>query len=396
MSVKSRASGIKRWVYYLLAILLLIIITVFLAGPELAEKKLNLVTHTSGYAVTAEAQKLHSTLLVADMHADSLLFNRDLNKKNNYGHVDVPRLIEGNVALQFFTVVTKSPRSQNIESNDGKSDNITALAVLQRWPAGTWRSLKNRALYQSEKLHNFAAKSNGKLVIIKTSKDLEKYLEMKKSNPAITAGILGLEGAHALEGDLANLDVLYDAGFRMIGPTHFFDNEVGGSAHGVEKGGLTPFGREVIKRMEQLNIIVDLAHASPAMIEDILDMSSRPVVVSHTGVKGTFNNNRNLTDEQIRRIASKGGLIGIGFWDTAVGSTDPKAISRSIRYVADLVGVKHVALGSDYDGTVKTAFDTSQMAVLTEALMAEGLSENDIRMVMGGNVIRLLKETLPY
>lgn len=150
------------------------------------------------------------------------------------------------------------------------------------------------ALYQAHKLSRFAKKSKGKLTFIKSVQDLEYYFQQRKQDPRITAGILRIEGAHALEGNLANVDLFYQAGFCMIGPAHFFDNEMGGSAHGLEKGGLTEFGRKVIRKMEELNMIEDLAHASPKMIDDILNLTTRPVIVSHSGVKGTFNNNRNL------------------------------------------------------------------------------------------------------
>ena len=183
--------------------------------------------------------------------------------------------------------MTKTPRGQNIESNDDTTDQITLLAIAQRWPPSAWSSLKERALYQARKLHDAAARSEGRFVIIKTADDLARYLELRKSTPGITAGLLGIEGAHALDGELANIDVLFDAGFRMMAPTHFFDNDIGGSAHGVAKGGLTEKGREMIRLMEEKRMIVDLAHASEKTIEDVLAIARRPIVVSHTGVCGT-------------------------------------------------------------------------------------------------------------
>jgi microsomal dipeptidase-like Zn-dependent dipeptidase len=283
----------------------------------------------------------------------------------------------------------------NIESNDGSTDNITLLAIAERWPLASWSSLKERALYQARKLHDVAARSGGRLVIIKSSADLSAYLERRRSEPEITAGFLGVEGAHALDGDVNNVDVLFDAGFRMMAPTHFFDTEMGGSAHGAAKGGLTDKGREMIRRMEARRMIVDLAHASPQTIEDVLATATRPVVVSHTGVKGTCDNTRNLSDEQLKAIAGTGGVIGIGYWDTATCGQDARAIARAIRYAADLVGVRHVGLGSDYDGAITAPFDTTGLVQITEALIEQGFSRPDIEMIMGGNVIRLLNEGLP-
>jgi microsomal dipeptidase-like Zn-dependent dipeptidase len=328
------------------------------------------------------------------MHADALLWNRDLNVYSAIAQVDVPKLIRGNVALQAFTVVTKTPRGLNIERNTDETDNIFWLSLTQRLPLENLFSLTKRALYQAKKLHEYAANSNGKLVVIENKRDLAAFVERRKTEQ-ITAGWLGIEGAHALDGKLENVDVLFDAGFRMMAPTHFFDNDIGGSAHGVEKGGLTKKGKDVIRRMESKKMLVDLAHASPRTIDDILTIATRPVVVSHTGVKGTCDNQRNLTDDQLKRIAATGGVIGIGFWDTAVCGEDAASIARAIKYAVRVAGIDHVALGSDFDGSVKVPFDTSGEAFITEALIAEGFTDQNIDLVMGGNVLKLIAENFP-
>jgi microsomal dipeptidase-like Zn-dependent dipeptidase len=318
-----------------------------------------------------------------------------LNQRGAWGHVDVPRLIEGHVALQGFTVVTKTPRGMNIESNTGDTDNVRLLAIASFWPLSTWSSLTERALYQARRLQQFAATSGGKLTIIKSGADLNQYLSRRKSNPQITAGFLGIEGAHALDGKLENLDRLYDAGYRMIGLAHFFDNEFAGSAHGASKYGLTPQGRELVKQMQEKKMFIDLAHCSANVIDDVLKLATRPVLVSHTGVKGTCNNNRNLSDEQLRRIARNGGVVGIGFWETATCGRDARAIAKAIRHAVSVMGVDQVGLGSDYDGTVAEPFDASGLAQLTDALLQEHFSEAEIRKIMGENVIRTLQFFLP-
>ena len=211
----------------------------------------------------------------------------------------------------------------------------------------------------------------------------------------MTAGLLAIEGAHALDDDPANVEVVADAGFRMMSPSHFFDNAFGGSAHGIEKGGLTPAGREMIERMEARRMLVDVAHASAATIDDVLAMSTRPVVASHTGARGVIDNARNLSDEHLRGIAASGGLIGIGFWPTACGGDDVAAIVRSISYAVDVAGVDHVGLGSDFDGGVPVPFDATGMIRITEALLGAGLADGDIAKVMGGNALRLFAEALP-
>jgi microsomal dipeptidase-like Zn-dependent dipeptidase len=232
-------------------------------------------------------------------------------------------------------------------------------------------------------------------VVIESSADLSSYLERRRLNGKLTAGLLSIEGAHALDGKLENLDVLYRAGYRMMSPSHFFDNDIGGSSAGVRKAGLTDKGREWVRQMEARHMIVDLAHASAGTIDDVLAIANRPVVVSHTGVKGTCNNNRNLSDEQIRAVAAKGGLIGIGYWDTATCGTDARAIVKAMRYVSDRVGVEHVALGSDFDGATTAPFDTTGLVEITDAMLEAGYSEQEIRAIMGENVMKFLKENLP-
>jgi microsomal dipeptidase-like Zn-dependent dipeptidase len=191
------------------------------------------------------------------------------------------------------------------------------------------------------------------------------------------------------------LERLFDAGVRVVGLTHFFDNRFAGSAHGVEQGGLTEAGRSLVVAMESRGVIVDLAHASAETIDDVLELSARPPLVSHTGVRGTCDNARNLSDAQIDRIAAAGGVIGIGFWPTAVCGTRPADIARAMSYVVDRVGDRHVALGSDYDGYTLVGFDVSRLPVLTQALLDEGLSEPSVRRILGGNALRLLRDALP-
>ncbi|ABF43040.1 peptidase M19, renal dipeptidase [Candidatus Koribacter versatilis Ellin345] len=218
---------------------------------------------------------------------------------------------------------------------------------------------------------------------------------MSKRKPHSVAVLLGAEGAQPLEGKLANLDDLYAVGFRMMSPTHFTDTEVGGSASGQGKAGLTELGRQWVRAMESKNMLIDLAHASPETVRDVTTIATRPVVVSHTGVKGTCNNNRNLSDEELRAVAKTGGLIGIGFWETAVCGRDAAAIVRAIRYAVSVVGADHVALGSDFDGSTTMPFDATGLPMITEGLKSAGLSEHDIRLIMGENVANLLSHTLP-
>ncbi len=390
----------KKPLFLALATIILLLlgaVAFFTIVPGEVAKRMNRVVSPPPHDASERATQLHQSLFIADLHADSLLWNRDLLDYGTYGHVDIPRLIKGNVVLQAFTVVTKVPRGRKIEGGTPSDslDLITLLSISQLWPVSTWMSLKHRALYQSRRLHETAARSNGKLVLVKSSKDLKQYLEQRGNNPDLVGGLLGIEGAHSLEGKMENVNALFDAEFRMMGLTHHFDNELGCSAHGERKCGLSEFGKQVVQRMEELKMIVDLAHASPALTADVLSMATRPILVSHTGVRGTCNNQRNLSNEQIRRIAQTGGVIGIGYWEKAVCGTDAESIAKAIRYTADLVGADHVALGSDFDGAVRAAFDTTGILLITEALMEQAFTESEIRKIMGENVFRVLKVSLP-
>jgi len=368
----------------------------FFAAPTLVDRTVNRVHGSSkARAVSAQAGALHERLLIADLHADSLLWPRNLAHRGSRGHVDLPRLLEGRVAIQVFGLVTKVPLIPSLERNDDATDIIALLAVASRWPPRTWSSPLERALFQARRLHKLAAASGGRLVVVERRSQLEEVLAARAHGREVVGALLGVEGAHALEGDIAGLERLFEAGVRMMSPAHFFDTRIGGSAHGLVKDGLSELGRSVIGRMEALGMTIDLAHASAATIDDVTAIATRPVVVSHTGVRGTCRSTRNLADRHLRAIAADGGVIGIGFWKTAVCNTDAHAIARAIRYTADLIGHRHVGLGSDFDGAVAVPFDVSGLALLVDALLDEGFTHEEIADVMGRNAARVLSANLP-
>lgn len=361
--------------------------------PGKVEASMNVVLPHQAYVISDEAQRLHESTFVVDLHSDSLLWKRDLTKQSSIGHMDVPRLKAGNVALQMFSATTKSPADFNYSSNTSSSDDITLLAVASMWPPRTWFSLYERAAYQLDKLH--AVSEHSDLTVIKSKQDLENLIESRSRGESTIGGLYLIEGAHPLEGDIENLDRLFEQGLRVVGLTHFFDNELGGSLHGISGEGLSEFGRSVIRRANELNLIIDVAHASPAMVKEVLALSSAPVMLSHGGLEGACDTERNLSDALMKQFASKGGLIGIGYWDGAVCDPSPEGIVRSIRYAIDLLGVDHVALGSDYDGTVHVPFDTSEVSVLTETMLQSGFSEEEVRKVLGENAKQFFLQNLP-
>lgn len=384
----------RKLLFWFTVVILAVLAAAFIWLPGYIAGSMNGVLQKPPYGISARASALEGRIPIVDLHADSLLWSRDLLVRSSRGQVDIPRLIEGRVALQAFTVVTKTPRGLNFQRNTGDSDNITLLSLIERWPPATWTSLTERALYQASRLRDFESRAQGKFTIIRSAPGLRAYLDRRRADPAITAGFLGIEGAHALDGNLANIDRLYDAGFRMMAPTHFFDNDIGGSSAGADKIGLTDNGREMIRRMEARHMLVDLAHAAPRTIDDVLAMATRPVIVSHTGVKATCDNSRNLSDGQLRGVARTGGVIGIAYFEVAVCGTDATAIARAIRHAVDTAGVDAVALGSDFDGAVATPFDTTGLGLLIDALFQAGFTEEDVAKIMGGNALRVLLSAL--
>lgn len=372
----------------------------FFAVPVYVDGSMNGVDTEARIAVTERARALHATLAIADLHDDILLWDRGVIGPTSRGHTDVTRLAQGNVAVQVFSTVTKTPKGQNYERNGADSDNITLLAIASRWPPRTYGSILQRALHQGWKLEQAAALSDGHLVIVRSGNELRNALARRdewKGDAAskLVVGILNTEGLQAIEGKIENVDTLFAHGFRMAGLAHFFDNEVAGSAHGEAKGGLTPLGREVVQRMQDKGMLVDLAHSSPAAFDEALALATKPVVVSHVGVQATCAGPRNLTDDQLRALAANGALIGIGFWDGAICSSSPHEIARAIRHAVNVAGLEHVALGSDWDGATTVAVTADSLAQLTQALLDSGFTEAEIRAVMGENAIRFLAMQLP-
>lgn len=385
----------KKFVVGLVVLLVAAVVVFFTIVPVVVDSRMNTVVSTTIPAVSPQASALHRTLFVADLHADELLWGRDLLLRVDRGHVDLPRLQEAKVALQVFSAVTKTPRDMNYDRNAGETDNIALLALAQRWPGETRASLRARATYQAEKLQDAILRAGGAITLITSRDTLLAFAQRRGGDPRQVGALLAIEGLHALDGTLENVDVLFAHGYRMMGLTHFFDNEVAGSAHGVTHGGLTALGRQVVSRMEQLGIIVDLAHASTQTVQEVLAMATRPVVVSHTGVAAVCPGPRNLTDEQLRAIAANGGLIGIGYWDGAVCKPTVGNIVKAITHAVRVMGVQHVGLGSDFDGATETPWDTRGVIVITHALLEAGMSADDVSRVMGGNTLDFLLRTLP-
>lgn len=375
-------------------------------GSCLLDRLVNRVAPVTDKPIADESVRFHNGCFIADLHADVCLWRRDHMRRNWRGHVDLPRLHEGNVALQFVTVPTKlviSPRFPRLFLAD--LFFWGALVSLQR--PDTWFSAPARVRLQLSRLARWVAASEGKIGMVRTRGEFIELKERRERNEDVIGVMLGLEGAHVLRGGL-DVPWLAAQGFCVVGITHFNDTRFGDSAHGVRMGGLKPAGRELVRQLEKYSITVDLAHASAALIEDILEMHregelSRPLLVSHTGIKGVYDHRRNISDSQAVAIAATGGLIGITLFAPGLPRADLAALGESIGYLvrllddAGLEGARHVAIGSDFDGAVRTVVDAAGWPRITAELLKSGygLSREQVELIVGGNIRNFFIQNLP-
>ncbi|MFZ4986495.1 MAG: dipeptidase [Blastocatellia bacterium] len=389
---------LKKLLILLVGVVALILVALVAAVkmlPDLVGEGLNPVKSEEPLVVSDRARALHSTLFIADLHAETLLWKRDLLARSTWGQVDLPRLGEGNVAWQNFAVVTRTPRGIAPERNEVGPDQVAILALTGLWPTETWRHLPERALYQAELLRDAAVRSSGRLVLIRDRADIENFLARRRTDPKVVAGMLGLVGGYPLGPGAENLDRLYDAGYRMIGLTTAGDESPERYTNFTPEGRLTEAGLALVRRSGEKRMLFDLAYHPPALIDEVAAASSRPIIVSNTGAREFCQAGRALDDSRLKTIAASRGLVGIGFSSSVICGGGPTDIALSIRYAVDLIGADHVALGSGFDSVGTMPFDSGNLVRLTEALLRKGLTEDQIRKVMGGNVLRFYRENLP-
>ena len=403
-------------------VLLLAIVALWLFGAEQYDRWMNRVVADPEAPVPTQAdQAFHRSLFIADLHADTLKWDRDLLARSHFGHVDLPRLIEGNVALQVFTIVTKSPIMRTRPRYPGErcvrdvGPNMSAVvALLQGRPAF---SLRERAYFQVRRLKDAAERSRERagpeLRLLLDVADLRRFIADRRAGRQVVGTILGVEGGHwvgdpaqgsqSVESDMREL---FDIGVRMFAPTHRFDNQLSGASEGCSRYGLTPLGEHALEVANELGMAVDLAHISSEGLREAVRVVDGPVAVSHTGVQAVCEPpcraDRNLSDEEIELILRTDGLIGIGYWPQAVGPSawniaDAMAHIMAIERRLGLTPGHHVALGSDFDGLVTPFFDTSELAVLTTIMRRrpEPFDEKTIRHIAGINSCRFFARVLP-
>jgi membrane dipeptidase len=314
-------------------------------------------------------------VLIADGHADSLMWNRDLNRPQAKGHLDFPRLLKAQVAIQCLTVVTQGFPYVN---------GFRLFARWRGWPKGAARTPWSSALWQMEQLHQLCKGSGGKVALAASSRELTQNLEAKRLSV-----VLGMEGGAPLEEDPSRVRALHEKGVRFIGPVHLSNNLLGGSSFpGMGNRPLTPLGRAVLDEMASLSMPVDVAHASPRTLQDILSHRRICPFSSHTGVSGAKKMWRNLPDGALKVIADSGGMVGIIFANVYLGGRRIADIVRHIEHAVSVMGEDAVGLGSDFDGMVaipKEIRDVGDISRVADALSARGHGGRRIEKILGAN-----------
>ncbi len=244
---------------------------------------------------------------------------------------------------------------------------------------------------------DYFLENNKDIKIIKSKEDLDDVIQNKK-----VGGLLSIENGRAIENDLNNIDILYNKGIRMMSINWNEDNLLGTGAKTKENYGLTEFGIQYVKRLEEKNIIIDVSHSSEKTFWDVIDNTKGIIVATHSNCYNLCDHPRNLKDEQIKAIAERNGIIGIclcNFFLKNKGTTNVEDLIRHIDYIINLVGEDYVGLGTDFDGVEEEyrLLDIkrlSDMKILEKALQEHGYKEETINKIMGENWLRVIKNKI--
>ncbi|MEM9777381.1 MAG: membrane dipeptidase [Chloroflexota bacterium] len=375
----------------ILKILAAAVIVIRLIGWQI-ERLINRIDRSKPLPTPSpEANAFHAKHFIADVHNDTLLFERNFLQRSTIGHIDLPRAQDAGVNLLVFAAATKIPLGFHESGTNDNLPDVLSIAYGSRFSPQTFMTSFQRAIHQSKRLHSLAGQSHGRMHVVRNQTDLERATHGES-----LGALLGFEGAQAVGDKVENVYRLFDAGYRVAGYSHFIDNRYAYSKHGASRAGLTPVGRELTQHCVELGMALDLAHLSAAGVEDVLNLTSdKPLLVSHTGLRSWVDNNRTIVDELAIEIAKRGGVIGIGFWDQVVKGNSAADVVDGIQYAIEVLGEDHVCFGSDFDGGILPSFDISELPVLTHIMLERGMSESTVSKITGENVLRLLKSVLP-
>lgn len=367
--------------------------------------------------VTGEVRDIHERAIVIDTHLDvAARFDDgswDFSQRHRFdwdgSQVDLPRMVEGGLDGGFFVIY---------------------LGQGPVTPEG-FRDARDRALVRAAAIRRVIGENRNQMGLALTADDAERLVHEGKR-----AAFISMENGWPLGEDLTLLQTFYDLGLRMAGPVHSRDNQLADSTTGEGRWhGLSPLGRQWVAEMNRLGIIIDGSHSSDAVIDQMLELSRAPIVLSHHGSRAIYDHPRNTTDERLRRVAARGGVIFVNtvFLGPMDNSPERQAISerqerwaslneaerrqlladkaaldarqpftsadfetfmRSLLHIVRLVGADHVGLGADWDGGggVQGMEDITALPRITARLRREGLSESDIDKILGGNLLRVMRE----
>lgn len=328
-------------------------------------------------AIAAKADSLHKVIFTIDTHNDYAIYANH-PELDGYtvakGQVSFPYMVEGGLDASVFAIYM---------GQAGRTPDSLQLAVEY--------GVKELTMFKEH-----VAKYSDYVEIAYTADDL---LRIKKEGKK--AVLLSLENGYMLGKDIENVQMFYDMGIRLITLCHFGDNDVCDSANGSkgEWGGLSPFGVEVVKEMNRLGMIVDMSHCSRTTVEDCLELSTTPIVASHSGVYNIKQIPRNLTDVEIHKIAQKGGYIGLPSGRYFLSFLPKKEVYVShiidhVDYVKDLVGKDYIGIGTDFDGGGGTVgFENmTKVKELTKEMLRRGYTDEEIECFWGKNFLRVFRE----
>lgn len=325
--------------------------------------------------VNISLESVHDRAFVIDLHNDVVEkivgsnYSYQLSDRHTYNHTDVPRYRDGGVDGQIFSIwIDPAKHAPTTYFSNAKRFLDTLKAQARRNPED--------------------------LGLVVQSDSIDTLNQQGK-----IAGVVVVEGGHCIEDKLDNLLALYAAGVRVVTITWNNSTSWAVSAQDAraDSVGLNDFGKQVIRTMDSLGMIIDISHVGRRTVEDILAISRNPIIASHSGAYALRSHYRNLTDSQIRAIAQRNGVIGVVFYPTflsASGNATIETVVQHIDYIKNLVGVDFIALGSDFDGIEKVPLgleDVSRFPALTEALLRRGYSREDVRKILGENFMRVFR-----
>ena len=328
-----------------------------------------------------EAKAIHKESIIIDAHCDTILHaaprigayrwkQRSIIERSDEGHIDLPRLLEGGVTCQFFAIYV-----------DAVYKPVKATA---------------RALELMTVLYEEVEKSNGRMTIIDKSEDI---INAKKEGKV--AVLISFEGGEPIQFNPIILRMFYKLGLRELSFTWNERNMLAdGVGEGRAKSGITEIGMKALDEMKRLGIILDVSHLSETGFWDVVNNYDQTIIASHSNAKAICDHRRNLTDEQLKALAEKGGVTGMNFAPFFIvknGKATVDDLIKHIDHIVNLVGIDHVGLGSDFDGIPSTPIgleDVSRLPNLTAKLLEKGYSKNDIKKILGENFLRVIKKVV--